>query len=146
MQLASICDSYNLMQKWCVIEQDIGKYYDIIEIHSMGSIYFSLSSLPSCSSPRNSKASMIADQVGGGSTLFSQVSNTSSRQRWESPRYLSQCCQGHWSPGEPQSSSTCVPPCDRGLSSGLSNQVLELYIYMKIQNWMRFGRAIVLLL
>ena len=37
--------------------------------------YFSLSLLASCSSPRNSTALMIADQVGGGSTVFNHSSN-----------------------------------------------------------------------
>ena len=37
--------------------------------------YFSLNSLPSCLSPRYSTALMMADQVGGGSTLFSHTSN-----------------------------------------------------------------------
>ena len=43
--------------------------------HSMDSVYFSLSSLASFSSPKNSTASMMADQVGGGSTLFNHTSS-----------------------------------------------------------------------
>ena len=38
-------------------------------------MYFSLRALASCSSPRKSTASMMEDQVGGGSTLFSHTSS-----------------------------------------------------------------------
>ena len=38
--------------------------------------------LASCSSPRNFTASMMAVQVGGGSTLFSHTSSIATRQRW----------------------------------------------------------------
>ena len=49
-------------------------------------IYFFLRCFPSCSSPRNSTASIIAAQVGGGCTSFNQVWSISRRQlhgsRW----------------------------------------------------------------
>ena len=47
-------------------------------------ICLSLSPFASCSSPRNSIASIMAIQVGGGSTLLSQASNISSRRWWGS--------------------------------------------------------------
>ena len=56
-----------------------------VKIYSHG-VYFPLSSFPSCSSPRNFTASMMAAQVAGGSTRSSHVSSISTRQlcgsRW----------------------------------------------------------------
>ena len=46
--------------------------------------YLSLSSFPSCSSPRNSTASMMAAQVGGGWSRPNQVASISMRQLWGS--------------------------------------------------------------
>ena len=51
--------------------------------------YLSLSSFPSCFSPRNSTASMMAFQVGGGWTCSNHTPSISIRQFWGSSRHFS---------------------------------------------------------
>ena len=59
----------------CTYHENGSRFY----LQTVGQ-YLNLRSFPSCSSPRNSIASMMAAQVGGGWTLPNQVSSISTRQ------------------------------------------------------------------
>ena len=104
----------------------------------------SLSSLPSCSSSRNSTASMTVAQEGGGWIRSNQVSSISRRHLWGRVD-ISRLCMPEFpleSPGELQSSSICQPPCGRGHPSDLSALAWwahsqSLHLVMGIYNYAR---------